>query len=74
MSRLGIVAGFVVLLGTLAKAAPTYYWNGTKVASLEEFGEVAYNQSVSIMVTFDADQVGTGTLVEVKGGGGNTSV
>lgn len=74
MSRLGIVAGFVVLLGTLAKAAPVVYWNGTKVATPEALGEVAYNQLVSIMVTFDADQVGEGTLVEVKGGGGNTSV
>ena len=73
MSRLGIVAGFVVLLGTLAKAAPVVYWNGTKVASPEAFGEVAYNQSVSIIVTFDADQVGDGTLVEVKGGGGNNA-
>lgn len=73
MSRLGIVAGLVVVLGTLANATPIYYWNGTKVASPEEFGEIAYNQSVSIMVTFDADQVGTGTLVEVKGGGGNNN-
>lgn len=73
MSRLGIVAGLVVVLGTLVKAVPVVYWNGSKVTSPEALGEIAYNQSVSIMVTFDADQVGTGTLVEVKGGGGNNN-
>ena len=67
------LAGLVILLGAMVKAAPVCYWNGEKVASPEALGAVAYNQSVSILVTFDADAVANGTLVEVKGGGGNDS-
>ena len=67
------LAGLVILLGAMVKAAPVCYWNGEKVASPEALGAVAYNQSVSILVTFDADAVANGTLVEVKGGGGNAS-
>lgn len=55
-------------------AAPQFYLNEVEVTSTSALGSVAYNQSVSIRVTFEADAVSDGTLFEVKGGGGNASV
>lgn len=70
---------FLLLVGCCAVAfgtvwaKPTLSWNGKTVASLSEFGSVAYNQSVSVLVTFSPAEVTNGTLFEVKGGGGNAS-
>ena len=70
---------FLLLVGCCAVAfgsvwaTPTLSWNGKTVASLSEFGSVAYNQSFSVLVTFSPAEVTNGTLFEVKGGGGNAS-
>jgi hypothetical protein len=73
MRQLGLFLGVATFMGTLLQAAPVVYWNGERVTSAEALGAIAYNQSVSIAVTFDAQSVPAGTLVEVKGGGGNDS-
>ena len=74
MRQLGLFLGVATFMGTLLQAAPVVYWNGERVTSAEALGAIAYNQSVSIAVTFDTADVPSGTLVEVKGGGGNDSV
>ena len=63
----------VGLWSAAVRATPALYWNGEAVASVEAFGAIAYNQSVSITVTLDPAAVTDGTLVEVSGGGGNSS-
>lgn len=62
-----------VLLAGVLGAAPALKWNGSSVDALSAFGEIACNQSFSILLTFDASQVAAGDLFSLKGGGGNDS-